>query len=55
MMTPRNCENDLARVKADLTASLDMMAQHRVWVQKRLEKVVGEVRGLHAEVVVASQ
>ena len=42
---------ELNRVKADLSASLDLMVQHRLWVQGRLERAVAAARGVHEEVV----
>jgi hypothetical protein len=46
----RTFEAEMFKTCSDLSSALDMMVQHRLWVQQRVEKVVAATRQAHAEV-----
>mmetsp|Transcript_33184 Transcript_33184/g.73361 ORF Transcript_33184/g.73361 Transcript_33184/m.73361 type:complete len:629 (+) Transcript_33184:314-2200(+) len=46
----RTCEAELARLKGELRAALELMVSHRMWVQQRLEATLSAVNQVHAEV-----
>eukprot|EP00955_Chlamydomonas_euryale_P083153 363804-Chlamydomonas_euryale.AAC.3 len=41
----RACESDLARVKGELSAALDDMVKHRLWVSQTVEATARVVHG----------
>ena len=46
----RNCEADLHKIKSDLRAALEMMVQHRLAIQKRIEGVLSAAKQAHNDV-----
>lgn len=43
----RACEADLSRVKGELSAALERMVQHRLWVSQRIEAAAHAGRAAH--------